>query len=92
MTVKDILYSVCNDREMSFSQAAENIGVSKGSLGNQMRHENGMKMKLETVIRDFGMLECEVYVIDAQTGAEYILDGDDDEVELFTAHCTDGEW
>lgn len=92
MTVKDILYSVCNDRAMSMSQAAENIGVSKGSLGNQMRNDDGMRMLLRTVINHFGMLECEIYVVDSITGSEYILDGDDEEVELFTAHRMDNSW
>lgn len=92
MTVRDIMYSVCNERRMSLSQAAENIGVSKGSLANQMRNNEGMNMLLKTVINHFLMLECEVMIVDSQTGTEYVLDGDDEEVEIFTAHRTDNAW
>lgn len=92
MTVKDILFSVCNDKQITFSEAAENIGVSRGSLYNQMNRKDGMRIRLDTLIRYFGDLECEIYISDAVTGMEYILDGEDEEVRLRHAKDRDNEW
>lgn len=83
MTVKDIFHQICNDQGISFSQAARNIGVSKGSLYNQMSKKSGMRMRLETLIKDFEELGCQIFVVDSETGEEYILDGEDDGIELF---------
>ena len=92
MTVKDIFYQMCNDKEITFSEAAENIGISKGSLYNQMKREDGMRIRLDTLIRYFGDLECEIYISDAVTGMEYILDGEDEEVRLKRANNRDRDW
>jgi len=92
MTVKDIMWQVCNDKEITLSEAAENIGISKGSLYNQMKKEDGMRIRLDTLIRYFGSLECEIYISDAVTGVEYILDGEDEEVKLRFAKNRDNSW
>lgn len=92
MTVKDILFSVCNDKQITFSEAAKNIGVSKGSLYNQLNRDDGMRIRLETLIRYFGDLECEIVIVDSLTENEYVLDGYDEGVELDRAKRKDNEW
>ena len=82
MTVKDIIYQICNDQGISFSQCARNIGVSKGSLWNQLDNDNGMRVKIGTLVRDLEELGCQLVVVDSETENEYVLDGEDDEVVL----------
>lgn len=91
MTVKDIFRSMCNGRGISFSQAAENIGISKGALWNRMSNNDGMNVKLENLIRYFGEMECEIYVVDSLTEEEWLLDGEDECVELDRKKCLE-EW
>ena len=82
MTVKDIMHSICNDRGISLNEAAQNIGISRGSLWNQLNRNGGMRVRLETLIRYLGDLECEVYVMDPMTEEEYMLDGYEEDVRL----------
>ena len=92
MTVKDIIYSICNDKGITFSEAAKNIGVSVGSLYNQVTREDGMRIRPETLIRYFGDMECEIVIVDSLTENEYVLDGYDEGVELTHAKRKDNEW
>lgn len=92
MTVKDILFSVCNDKGISFSDAAKAIDVSKGSLYSQAKRDDGMRLRVETLIRYFEALECEITITDTLTEKEYYLDGYDEEVELDRKKCVDNEW
>lgn len=92
MTVKDIMHSVCNDRGMSLREAAQNIGVSPGSLWNQLDRQDGMRVRLETLIRYFGELECEIYIVDSMTEEEYLLDGEDDDIRLNGSRNYDNAW
>ena len=92
MTVKDIMHSVCNDRGMSLREAAQNIGVSPGSLWNQLDRQDGMRVRLETLIRYFGELECEIYIVDSMTDEEYLLDGEYEEIRLDRCKNHDNAW
>ena len=82
MTVKDIMHSICNGRGISLREAAGNMGIHQSTIWRQLDRNNGMTIKLETLIRYLGDLECEVYVLDPMTEEEYILDGFEEEVKL----------
>lgn len=85
MTVKDLIYQICNDQGISFSQCAKNIGVSKGSLWNQMDHDNGMRIKIGTLVKDLEALGYQLVVVDSESDEEYILNGEDEDVVLDTS-------
>ncbi len=92
MTVKDALYQICNDKGISFSDAAKAIGVSKGSLYNQMHREDGLRLRVETLIRYFGDLECDIVIVDSLTESEYVIDDFDEGIELDRKKSKDNEW
>jgi len=82
VTVKDVIYQICNDHGISFSQAATNLGKSQGSFWNQMDRKNGMGVKIGTLVKDLEELGCQLVVVDSETDNEYIIDGYDDEILL----------
>lgn len=82
MNVKDIVYSVCNEQGISLGQAARNIGISRGSLWNQLDRNGGMNVKISTLVRYLSELGCEIYISNMETEEEFLLDGEDDDVRL----------
>ena len=92
MNVKDIIFSICNDKGISFSQAAKNMGISKGSLYNQVTRDEGMRLRVETLIRYLDELECEITITDTLTENEYVLDGFGEDVELNRKREADNQW
>ena len=92
MNVKDIIFSICNDKGISFSQAAKNMGISKGSLYNQVTRDEGMRLRVETLIRYLDELECEIIITDTLTENEYVLDGFGEDVELDRKRDADNQW
>ena len=92
MNVKDIIFSICNDKGISFSQAAKNMGISKGSLYNQVTRDEGMRLRVETLIRYLDELECEITITDTLTENEYVLDGFEEDIELDRKRDVDNRW
>lgn len=85
MTLKNILHAVCNDQGISRSQAARNIGMTPGALFSIMNRNDGMNVKICTLVNYLDGLACEIVVRDYETGSEYTLDFDDEEIDLDTA-------
>lgn len=90
MTVKDVFHSVCNLKGISLSQAAENIGIRQGTLWNQLDSEDGMNIKIGTLVRYLAELDCEIYVSIFDDDVELLVDGDDEEIALDGAKNREG--
>lgn len=90
MTLKNIMNNICNDQDISRSQAARNIGMTPGAFFSIMNRNSGMNIKIGTLVEYLDALMCEVVIRDFETGEEYILDFSDEEVEIHTSKKKQG--
>ena len=91
VTVKDIIHSICNEQGISLSQAAENIGMTRGALWSILGKNEGMNIKIGTLVRYIEELGCQLVVVSGETEEEYLLDGMSDDVVLDTSRRKE-EW
>lgn len=76
MTVKDVLYSILNRRGMRISDFASDAGVDRRNIHTTLSRNEGMGIKVETLLNFLDTLDCELTITDIRTGEDYLLDGD----------------
>lgn len=83
MTVYDVVKEVCKARQMSQSDFAERVGVTAGNLSRAIRKNDGMDMKVSTLLAWLAEMDCEITVYDSEIDDEYYLDGESEDAWRF---------
>lgn len=78
MTVKDLISQYCREQNITQTALAEQIEVSKQNLHITLSRDNGMGMKLSTLIKWLDKMDCQIVIESLNDGEEVILDGEDD--------------
>lgn len=76
MTVKDVLYSILNRRGMKISDFASDLGADRRNIHTTLSRNEGMGIKVETLLNFLDALDCELTITDTETGEDYLLDGE----------------
>ena len=78
MTVKDLISQYCREQNITQTALAEQIEVSKQNLHITLSRDNGMGMKLSTLMKWLDKMDCQIVIESLNDGEEVILDGEDD--------------
>lgn len=77
MTTKEVLQKICNDSGISMSTMSTTLGLSRSAVSKAMQENEGMSMRLDTLIKWIETYGCQLYVIDLD-GNEMLLDGENE--------------
>lgn len=81
MTVKDIIVMLCKEHELSNEQLATELGyASKSNIAVPLSREEGMNMKVSTLIRWLEALDAELSVYSVSSEEEFVLNGESEGV------------
>jgi transcriptional regulator with XRE-family HTH domain len=76
MTVKEVVETICARNGMTFTEFAETAGVSKKTVSCTLSRNDGMGMKVETLIRWLDELSYQVIIQSPEDEDDLILDGE----------------
>lgn len=77
MTVKDIIVTLCKNRQVTQSEFAARLGKqSRSSIAVPLSRNEGMGMKVGTLIEWLDELDCQLVIMQNYDEEEYVLDGD----------------
>ena len=78
MTVKDIITHYCKERNITKTYLAQMLGVTKERLYTALSRENGMNMRVSTLLDWLEKMDYEVEIEPINGGEGLVLDGEDD--------------
>jgi hypothetical protein len=76
MTVKEIVETLCSRNNISFTEFAEVAGVSNKTVSCTLSRNDGMGMKVETLIRWLDNFSYQLIIQSPEDEDDLILDGE----------------
>lgn len=82
MTIKNLIEVYCRKQGITQTELSQKLGyANRSSISKVISSEDGMNMKLSTLVRWLEELDCQIVIECFDNEEEYILDGEDEEVE-----------
>lgn len=78
MTVKNFIQFLCEQKEISMSTLAARIGISEKTLYATLQRNDGMGMKVSTLVKWLDALEYQIVLQSFNEDEEAIIDGEDE--------------
>lgn len=76
MTSKEILQKIMRVDDVTYEEMAERLGYSsKSMIYRMMNNDDGMNMKLKTLIKWLDELNAQIIIQPFSTDDEFLLDG-----------------
>lgn len=76
MTIKDFIYTVCQEKEYSVSKFAEEIEINENTLRSILKRNDGMGISVFKFAEILEKLEMQLVVESCTSEEDYIIDGE----------------
>ena len=78
MTIKNFIQFLCEQKEVSMSTLAAQMGISEKTLYTTLQRNDGMGMKVSTLVKWLENLDYQIVLQSFNEDDEAIIDGEDE--------------